>query len=110
MNRRNFLTLLGAAGASVALPALPAMPAAVVAAPAKDQWELFLERLKPRVDALVAREGRKVHRLSIEPPKASACGTFYVREVRVQLEAGGSLLQKCGFCWTEWYSSRWTGA
>ncbi len=109
MNRRSFIALLSAAGASAALPVLPAMPAAVGAAPVKDQWEMFLERLKPRVDALVAREGRKVHRLCIEPPRVSADGTFYTREVRVQLVAGGSLLQKCGFCWEQYYSSRWNG-
>ena len=108
MNRRNLLKRAFALGVVAALPlAVSALPATVVAAP--DEWDHFIERVRLKVGAITAREGRVLHRMCIDPPRASADGTFYTRRVRIHLEAGGSLLQKVYFEWDEPYCSRWNG-
>lgn len=101
--------MLGLGAAALALPAIsaPSQP--------RDPWREFLDRLKVKVDALVAREGRGLSSyqkrlpLCIDAPRVSEDGTYFTRRVTVRLEPGGSLLQKTCFVWDEFYMTRWSG-
>jgi len=108
MERRAFLQILGlgtiATAGAFALPALPE--------PVPDPWQEFLGRVKSKVDAIVAREGRPLRTsgrylpLCIDPPKVSPDGRSYTRCITIRLEPGGSLLQKTFFTWDEPYCTR----
>jgi hypothetical protein len=99
MNRRNFL--LGA----VVLPLAVSLPPSLLSAP-RDEYEDFLERVRHKVAAIVRREGRGLHRLYIDPPRAD--GAWYVRTVHMFLEPGPSLLDKLHFQFDEVSGSRLT--
>jgi hypothetical protein len=99
MNRRNFL--LGA----VVLPLAASLPLSLLSAP-QDEYDDFLERVRHKVAALVRREGRGLHRLYIDPPRAD--GARYVRTVHIFLEPGPSLLDKLHFQFDEVSGSRLT--
>ena len=109
ITRRTFLSMAGLGVAALALPAISAPPQP------RDEWQDFLDRLKVKVDALVAREGRGLSRyakrlpLCIDAPRVSEDGTYFTRRVTVHLEAGGSLLLKTCFVWDEFYMTRWSG-
>ncbi len=102
MNRRNFI--FGA----VVLPLAASLPPSLLSAP-RDEYDDFLERVRHKVTAIVRREGRGLHKMYIDPPRAD--GRRYVRTVHIFLDPGPSLLDKLHFQFDEVSGSRlaWEG-
>lgn len=99
MKRRGFIF-------GIAMLPLATAPfaAALPAVTAQDEYDEFTHRVWERVTEIVRREGRDVHRMWIDPPRAE--GIVYVRTVHIMLEAGGSLLDKLHFEFEEVSGSR----
>ena len=114
MRRRAFLQLLTGAGLAATLPtAAWSAPACTclhlcgsheLNCPASQEdgySEAFFSRARERVVALVREQGRDIHRLEFAPPAEENGHRF--RVVKIQLEAGGSLLQRCCWEWREYF-------
>ena len=105
MNRRAFVFGLAALPLAASLGSMPAQPV--------DEYALFLERVRLKVVEIVRREGRGIRHAGsrpgmwIDPPRA--VGNVYVRKVHLQLEIGGSLLDKNYFEFDVVSGSRWGG-
>jgi hypothetical protein len=99
VNRRAFIFGIAVLpiATTLALRALPlgALPLGAEA----DVYENFLSNVRRKVIAIVREHGRAVHRLEFGPPHSLNGRT--VREVRLQLQSGGSLLDRTGWGWEE---------
>ena len=100
ISRRHFVAGLVAGALATTLP-LPAQP---VQEP--DEWDDFIARVRARVIEITQRENRAPRSMFIEAPRVSEDGTHYTRRVNLQIDAGGSLLDKINFQWNEYYMSR----
>jgi hypothetical protein len=93
-SRRTFLRSLGAAGFALLLPKTADPKVAET-----DSYSIFLKNVHHHICDIVRREEREVRRLEIGSPRNG------VRQCRLHLVAGPSLLDRIVFVWDE----QWEG-